>query len=509
MGPVPFTLTLSEVEDRLYCKRCWKNYGWYIKRGPPYNLSLNVDRLARKHGVQIVEVNIGKGKAKGKGLQPFECCNQRFNHKRLASHLQSHEAAESKTEMDTQTDLIWVEDNLEPDVCWEFEVKDGTWQAFLPEVQDELEGHYALLHPLLDLGGPNQVTITTNGFTYEINFKDMTQKNVKTNRVRLIRRGQQPNQMIFLSMLGEKDALIDELREKNEAFCEMYDHVRQKNDALAKQVEELQGLRAENQRLKQSNHLDHDQKMRLVECWRMEQQLSQPIRQSIRESDPVYIKVKEMLAAACPPSHFDPCALMRCNSLEIVSVEQVHNVLLWNKYTARKDRMRKELANAVIARCEGGILELPWIKLEEGLNEFLLLHGTHSDKIDIITQFGFDERIAREGGLYGRGVYFTDESCKSLQYSGAVDGGIVTGEAGHIIVTRVLVGQPHFAQGPMKSTKFEPYIDESDPSKGRCNSVLVQPGTVRGSSQQQVHREFVIFDNAQTYPELVISFRVH
>ena len=68
MGPVPFTLTLSEVEDRLYCKRCWKNYGWYIKRGPPYNLSLNVDRLARKHGVQIVEVNIGKGKAKGKGF---------------------------------------------------------------------------------------------------------------------------------------------------------------------------------------------------------------------------------------------------------------------------------------------------------------------------------------------------------------------------------------------------------------------------------------------------------
>ena len=34
-----------------------------------------------------------------------------------------------------------------------------------------------------------------------------------------------------------------------------------------------------------------------------------------------------------------------------------------------QDRMRKELANAVIAHCEGGILELPWIKLEEGLNE--------------------------------------------------------------------------------------------------------------------------------------------
>ena len=61
-------LTLTEVEDKLYCKRCWKHYGWYIKNGPPYTLSLHLDRLARKHGVRIVEVNVGKGKAKGKGF---------------------------------------------------------------------------------------------------------------------------------------------------------------------------------------------------------------------------------------------------------------------------------------------------------------------------------------------------------------------------------------------------------------------------------------------------------
>ena len=69
MGPVPL-LTLPEVEDKLYCKSCWKDYGWYVKRGPPYTLSLNLDRLARKHGVRIVEVHIGKGKAKGKGFLP-------------------------------------------------------------------------------------------------------------------------------------------------------------------------------------------------------------------------------------------------------------------------------------------------------------------------------------------------------------------------------------------------------------------------------------------------------
>ena len=42
-----------------------------------------------------------------------------------------------------------------------------------------------------------------------------------------------------------------------------------------------------------------------------------------------------------------------------------------------------------------------------------MLHGTHSDKIGMITQYGFDQRMARESGLYGQGVYFTDQSCKS------------------------------------------------------------------------------------------------
>lgn len=42
-----------------------------------------------------------------------------------------------------------------------------------------------------------------------------------------------------------------------------------------------------------------------------------------------------------------------------------------------------------------------------------MLHGTTVDKIDMIAQYGFDQRMARESGLYGQGVYFTDQSCKS------------------------------------------------------------------------------------------------
>ena len=43
----------------------------------------------------------------------------------------------------------------------------------------------------------------------------------------------------------------------------------------------------------------------------------------------------------------------------------------------------------------------------------LVLHGTLPENVDKIASGGFDERLARQGGLFGQGSYFTDESCKS------------------------------------------------------------------------------------------------
>ena len=135
--------------------------------------------------------------------------------------------------------------------------------------------------------------------------------------------------------------------------------------------------------------------------------------------------------------------------------------------------------------------------------EIIALHGTSPENIDLIASFGFDERLSREQGLYGQGIYFTDQSCKAFQYSGAP-----RQLAGCIIITRLLLGLPHFAQGPLKGIKVEPLQDFSDVSKGRVNSVIVNPGTLRSASQTQVHKEFVIFNGAQAYPEMIIHFKV-
>ena len=61
------------------------------------------------------------------------------------------------------------------------------------------------------------------------------------------------------------------------------------------------------------------------------------------------------------------------------------------------------------------------------------------------------------------------------------------------------------AQGPLRNLKVEVLVDERKPNKGRCHSVIAKPGTPNGGGQQ-VHREFVLFNGARAYPEMIVYF---
>lgn len=75
-----------------------------------------------------------------------------------------------------------------------------------------------------------------------------------------------------------------------------------------------------------------------------------------------------------------------------------------------------------------------------------------------------------------------------MQYSGAPYGTL-----GYFILSRVVLAHPHIATGAMKNEKVEPFRDHNDPSQG---------------AQAQVHREFVLFNSHQAYPELVAGFKL-
>ena len=242
--------------------------------------------------------------------------------------------------------------------------------------------------------------------------------------------------------------------------------------------------------------------MSLQEAWRMSRQLQTKICKELNHGDAAFSRIQQGLVEACPPDHFGNCRRMR--GLRITRLDQVYNVGLWKDYEVRKEKVRKELEGrdsvpSITSNLPSRVCS--WVHLDGKINEVLLIHGTTQDKIDQIANFGFDERLARESGLYGQGVYFTDQSCKSFQYSGAP-----WQDSGCFIIARVILGHPYSAPGPLKQAKVEPMVDSNDPSKGRCHSVIAQPGTPT-IGQKQVHREFVLFSGAQAYPEMIVHFK--
>merc|ERR1712217_227110 len=134
-------------------------------------------------------------------------------------------------------------------------------------------------------------------------------------------------------------------------------------------------------------------------------------------------------------------------------------------------------------------------------NEVLLLHGTTEAKAQHIMRQGFDDRMCSRG-LYGRGVYFTCDSCKALQHCG-------NSNTRCVILARVILGHPYWAEGPMRTHERPPQVD---PEGVPHDSTIVQPGIPNGNTKgagkgkasgKQTHWEFVVSrGDLQAYPEL-------
>jgi len=258
-------------------------------------------------------------------------------------------------------------------------------------------------------------------------------------------------------------------------------------------------------RILESSQADHVAQMMLQEAWRTSRQLQTKICTELNHQDAIFLSIRQTLVEACPKNHYGDCSRIR--NVSITGLQQICNVRLWKDYEFRKEQVRKELEGheavpIVASNLSPGVCK--WAHLDKDINEILLIHGTTQDKIDQIASFGFDERLARESGLYGQGVYFTDQSCKSLQYSRAD-----WGNTGCFIIARVILGHPFDAPGPLKSLKVEPLVDPINPCKGRCHSVIAHPGVPNGNGmQKQVHREYVLFNGAQAYPEMIVNFKI-
>lgn len=208
--------------------------------------------------------------------------------------------------------------------------------------------------------------------------------------------------------------------------------------------------------------------------------------------------------------HCDFTGVSRCTGLSsqflVRNVLRVENIPRWHQYLARHRQVKLEtgdenhLEGADGLHLDGYLLKFARSLdiAPSGANEFVLFHGTSNEHAMNIAREGFDFRIARDVGYYGKGVYFASQSCKSSQYS--------TGAVKTMIVARVVLGQPHYIRKVDKQIMRPPPMPNSSIY---YHSVIAKPGPMPGHVQgHQSHTEFVIFDSSQAYPEYIVEYEL-
>ena len=199
----------------------------------------------------------------------------------------------------------------------------------------------------------------------------------------------------------------------------------------------------------------------------------------------------------------------RTRRARVVRLERVENMALWKAYWHRK----RELVDAhhahnvrarplnppcaleMLKTSRGGGFDADHLIDSKALNEQFLFHGTGRDTANIICDHGYDERVASLSGMFGAGIYFADQSCKAAQYATKGRDGVKV-----LLLNRVALGDPYYATGASKYRR--------PPERGGGVSPgLTFDAVVANSGGTQAHRELIVYDHRQVYPEYVVHFQ--
>merc|ERR1712039_432054 len=129
-------------------------------------------------------------------------------------------------------------------------------------------------------------------------------------------------------------------------------------------------------------------------------------------------------------------------------------------------------------------------------NEVWLFHGTKPIAAELITSDDFRVDLAgtSAGSLYGRGIYFGENSTKADEYSREdPKTGLFT-----MLICRVMLGQLLYSDEKLP----DPRKCEEQCLRGPYHSILGDRLKVRGT-----FREFCVFDEDQVYPSYIVSYR--
>ncbi|XP_051249109.1 protein mono-ADP-ribosyltransferase TIPARP-like [Dicentrarchus labrax] len=180
-------------------------------------------------------------------------------------------------------------------------------------------------------------------------------------------------------------------------------------------------------------------------------------------STEAYKRVKNLFYESLPESEVD-----------IISIQQVQNLLHWDKYQRHKAHMQKQHT-----------------KFKEPLERHLF-HGTTEEASEDICHNNFDPRMAGVNGTsYGFGSYFATTASFSKTYSSKAG----PNEVRHMFLAKVLVGKvsvgrSHYRRPPPLNSKMRQYH-----LYDACVDSLDKPSM------------FVVFDSCQCYPYYLIQYK--
>lgn len=417
---------------------------------------------------------------------------------------------------------------------WEFDnakhSSPGHWCPFRPEDNERLESAFA--------ARSKKLWLTIDVFDYVVDFDCMTQHNTRTDRERSIRRvvsdEMQRLRVQRDSLAAQVSRFRNKFRNASKAGRKAKARVSLLNDKLAYLTNAFSTSQTEVSRLKEelqqasikcsaalscSQTLSCEVSRLKSQAVATESKLSEETAKNAgtlkemseittfylaqisawRDSDSSVAHVipssdkrlnevvQTMLRQAAHNTYSSPCLDMR--NATVAFIRPVINRGLWMKYAEKKRTLQEKFKSVWASRVCCLALALPHVPLDERVNEAIVFHGTIHENVHSICESGFDTRAASSQCRYGEGTYFSTHSCKAHQYTDKNKDGLRC-----IILTRVLLGEPLYATKPMQGTQTLPSF---------AHSVVAE---VRHTEGGQQHREFVLFDRDQCYPELLIYF---
>lgn len=145
----------------------------------------------------------------------------------------------------------------------------------------------------------------------------------------------------------------------------------------------------------------------------------------------------------------------------------------------------------------------PWLqrladrnRLSRAANTVYLLHGTKPKNVKKICRAGLQTRFSlNTDGIYGKGLYFAENSCKASQYAFADNS-----KRHCIIVCRVVLGRIQTLHEECPARMF--------PDRGYHSTAAKSLFTSRDGGITQKHDEYIVYDEAACYPEFVVTYKI-